>query len=98
MVELTQLAEQQWGVLGRKQVEGLGVGPAAISRWVREGRLQRIHSGVYVLGHRVLTVEGRLFAALMHAAPRAALSHTTAAWWRGLLTAKPRVLHVQSGT
>jgi hypothetical protein len=53
-------------------------------------RLQRIHPGVYALGHRALRIEGRLAAALLYAGRGAALSHTTAAWWWGLLDVEPK--------
>ena len=33
-------------------------------------------------------------AALFYAGPGAALSHTTAAWWLGMLQTKPRLVHV----
>jgi predicted transcriptional regulator of viral defense system len=93
-VRVLRLAEQQWGVVAASQLRRLGVGQPTISRWVDDGRLQRVHRGVYAVGHRALAVEGRHAAALLYAGPEAALSHTTAAWWRGIWGDEPRRIHV----
>ena len=69
---------------------------ASISRALAAGRLHRIHPRVYAVGHRALPIQGRLTAALLYARPGAALSHTTAGWWWGLLHERPRVIHVAS--
>ncbi len=60
-----------------------------IARWAGAGRLHRLHPGVYALGHRSLSIEGELVAALLHAGPGAALSHATAAWWWRLIDHRP---------
>ncbi len=49
---------------------------------------------MFAVGHGCLSTEGELAAALLYAGPRATLSHMTAAWWLGLLSATPRRLHV----
>jgi hypothetical protein len=72
----------------------MGLGPATIARWVRDGRLQRVYPRVYAVGHRALTTEGRLTAALLYAGPGALLSHTTAAWWFGIWGKEPQRIHV----
>jgi hypothetical protein len=46
---------------------------------VRAGRLHRIHRGVYAVGHKRLSREGRLMAAALACGPGAVLSHATAA-------------------
>ena len=61
-----------------------------------QGRLHRVHPGVYSVGHRHLEIEGRLAAGLLHAGEGAALSHTTAGWWWGLLAAAPRWIHISA--
>jgi predicted transcriptional regulator of viral defense system len=91
---VTRLAERQSGVIARAQLERIGVGPATTASWVDDGRLQRVHRGVYAVGHRTLTVEGRLVAALLYAGPGAMLSHATAAWWLGIWGGEPRRIHV----
>ena len=91
-----RFAEQQWGVVTRAQLERSGLSGARIARWVREGRLHRMYPGVYAVGHRALSIEGRLVAALAYAGRGAALSHGTAAWWRELLRDMPPEIHVSA--
>jgi hypothetical protein len=93
---IAYLAERQWGVISRTQALGCGLSNTGIWRWMKEGRLHRLHPGIYMVGHRRLGIQGRLVAALLHAGNGAALSHTTAAWWWGLLAAVPRRLHVSA--
>ncbi|HKH15856.1 MAG TPA: type IV toxin-antitoxin system AbiEi family antitoxin domain-containing protein, partial [Solirubrobacterales bacterium] len=40
-----RLAERQWGVVARWQLEQHGLSAAAISRWAASGRLHRIYPG-----------------------------------------------------
>jgi hypothetical protein len=70
------------------------VTPPAITRAVDAGRLHRVHPGVYALGHRALSLEGRIRAALLYAGPGAVLSHTTAGWVWGILDHQPSRIHV----
>ncbi len=67
-----------------------------VSRWLQDGHLHRLYPGVYAVGHRALSIEGRLAAALFHAGPGAMLSHATAAWWWGLWDAAPSRIHVSA--
>jgi very-short-patch-repair endonuclease len=46
---------------------------------VKSGWLQEIYPGVYAVGHRVLTIEGRWMAAVLACGQGAVLSHATAA-------------------
>lgn len=55
----------------------LGVSNQEVDRRLRVGRLHRVHQGVYAVGHRVLTVEGRWMAATL--ATGGVLSHASAA-------------------
>jgi very-short-patch-repair endonuclease len=80
---VTEVAERQWGVISRRQLEEAGLGSAAVTRWMEDGRIHRLHRSVYAVGHRRLPIEGQLFAALLYAGEGSALSHTTAAWWWG---------------
>jgi very-short-patch-repair endonuclease len=91
-----RLAEGQWGVIARWQLERCGLSAAAISRWVASGRLHRIHPGVYAVGHKAVCTEGQLLAAVLYAGPGAALSHASAAHWWQLLPHLPNTTHVQS--
>jgi very-short-patch-repair endonuclease len=76
---VADLAARQNGVVARAQLLSLGVGEHAIDRRLKSGRLHRIHRGVYAVGHRVLTREGRWMAAVLACGPGATLSHDTAA-------------------
>lgn len=90
------LAGRQWGVVARTQLERAGVGRMTVSRWLQDGHLHRLYPGVYAVGHRALSVEGRLAASLLHAGPGAMLSHATAAWWWGLWETAPARIHVSA--
>ena len=82
-VRVVELAARQEGVVARWQLRQAGVGDGAIGRWVRSGRLIRVHPGVYALGHHAVGTRGRLIAALLYAGDGSALSHTTGArLWR----------------
>jgi very-short-patch-repair endonuclease len=56
----------------------MGVGRRAIEERLRRRRLHLIHRGVYAVGHRALTWEGRLMAAVLASGPGAVLSHRSA--------------------
>ncbi|MEX0992370.1 MAG: type IV toxin-antitoxin system AbiEi family antitoxin domain-containing protein [Solirubrobacterales bacterium] len=76
---IAALAERQHGLVARAQLVGLGLGHGAIDYRVRCGRLHNVHRGVYAVGHRVLSREGRWMAAVLVAGRDAALSHRSAA-------------------
>jgi hypothetical protein len=86
---VSDMATAQRGVLTRAQLLGSGVGGTMIARWIRAGRLHRLHPRVYALGHRCIGPEAELIAALLYAGPGAALSHATAAWWWRLIDHRP---------
>jgi very-short-patch-repair endonuclease len=96
MRAVLELAERQWGVAAQWQLRKRGLSTSAISRWVYSGRLQRIHAGVYAVGHRVLCVEKQLLAAILYAGHGAALSHTSAAHGWELLPYLPKTVGVVS--
>jgi very-short-patch-repair endonuclease len=91
---LGEVAARQWGVLSLQQVRQLGFSESAVRRLVARGYLVRLYPGVYAVGHEPLRIEGRLLAALFHAGPGSALSHTTAAYWWRLIEATPAVIHI----
>ena len=74
-----RLAEGQYGVVTRTQLSELGVGRGAIKYRLDEGRLCPIHRGVYTVGHRLLTRNGRWMAAVLACGTGAVLSHRAAA-------------------
>jgi predicted transcriptional regulator of viral defense system len=81
---IAALAERQHGTVARRQLIALGMHPRAIDRRIAAGRLHRIHRGVYAVGHKRLTREGRLIAAVLAAGPGAVLSHRSAAALHGI--------------
>ncbi|MBN1530757.1 MAG: DUF559 domain-containing protein [Thermoleophilaceae bacterium] len=67
----------------RAQLAALGVGRGAFEKRVAAGRLHRIHRGVYAVGHKVLTRNGVLIAAVLTCGEGSLLSHRSAAeLWR----------------
>lgn len=76
------------------QLLGLGLSPRQISYLLSCGQLHRLHRGVYALGHRNLTQQGRWMAAVLAAGPRAVLSHVSAGIHWLLLTPASLLPHV----
>ena len=78
-IDIAELAAEQHGVVSREQLRACGLSDRGIADRVRAGRLHRIHRGVYAVGHKRLSREGRLMAAALACGPGAVLSHATAA-------------------
>jgi Protein of unknown function (DUF559) len=94
---VVEIAERQHGVVAHHQLIGVGFRPTAIQRGVAAGRLHRLHLGVYAVGHRHLSREGRWMAAVLACGPRALLSHQDAATLLGLLRTSGNRVHVTAG-
>jgi predicted transcriptional regulator of viral defense system len=90
------LAERQHGVVSRSQLTELGLGRGAINRRIQRRRLHVVHPGVYAVGHRRLTVQGRWMAAVLAAGPGAVLSHRDAAALVGLRPSARRLIEVSA--
>ena len=90
--QIAALANAQHGVVARWQLVALGLSGQAVDRRVRSGRLHLLYRGVYAVGHRVLTVEGRWMAAVL--ATGAVLSHVSAAAAWELRPAGAGAIHV----
>ncbi len=73
------LADGQYGVVERGQLLELGMTEEAIEVRLRNGRLHRLHAGVYAVGHRMTSREGKWMAAVLASGPEAVLSHWSAA-------------------
>lgn len=73
------LAHEQYGVVACGQLIACGLERGAIALRVANGRLLRLHQGVYAVGHTRLTRHGRWLAAVLARGPGAALSHGGAA-------------------
>lgn len=72
------LAERQHGVLAHWQTLDLGVSKGVALRRREGGLLIPVHHGVFALGHRRLTRDGRWMAAVLACGPGAVLSHFSA--------------------
>jgi hypothetical protein len=59
------IADRQHGVVARGQLLEAGWSGSRIDRELRDGRLQRVHAGVYAVGHRPTTRAARWMAATL---------------------------------
>lgn len=66
-----------------------GVDADRIKRWVADGRLRRVHRGVYALGHAAPSVSADSMAAVLAGGRGAALSHAPAAYTARLRRGRP---------
>lgn len=76
------------------ECELLGFYPAARRRLEGEGRLARVHPGVYARGRPPVDPAMKLRGAVCAGGPGAAASHLSAAWWWGLVTQPPPRPHI----
>jgi very-short-patch-repair endonuclease len=73
------LARWQHGVIARWQLIELGFSPQSIKHRIATGRLHPVRTGVYAVGRRELSDQGRWMAAVLSCGPHAVLSHDSAA-------------------
>ncbi|MEA2191579.1 MAG: hypothetical protein QOI73_1700 [Solirubrobacteraceae bacterium] len=73
-------------MLSISELRACGLDGHAVARRVREGRLHRLHRGVYAVGHPGLTLRGRFRAAVLACGDAAVLSHFAAAAFWGFWT------------
>ncbi|HEX2160857.1 MAG TPA: type IV toxin-antitoxin system AbiEi family antitoxin domain-containing protein [Thermoleophilaceae bacterium] len=93
-IAVAALATAQNGVVSRAQLEAVGLGRGSIARRVANGRLHRLHRGVYAVGHQALPPHARETAALLACGATAVLSHRSAAAAWGLLPKSPGAVDV----
>jgi very-short-patch-repair endonuclease len=80
---IAELARRQHGVVGRAQLQELGMGARAIEGRVEREQLHRLHHGVYKVGYRRISRKGWWMAAVLASGAGACLSHRSAArLWR----------------
>jgi predicted transcriptional regulator of viral defense system len=91
---LATLAARQHGVVARSQLFEIDLSRDQADRLLGAGMLQRIHRGVYAVGHGLLSKEGRWMAAVLAGGLEAVLSHQTAAMLWALLYPTPSVPHI----
>jgi predicted transcriptional regulator of viral defense system len=77
-------AERQHALITLPQLQSLGLGRSGVSKRASNGRLHRVHRGVYAVGHPHLTQRGHWMAAVLACGPRAVLSHRSAAALHGI--------------
>ena len=93
---IAEVAAAQHGRISRRQLAAIGVSDDAISHRVLTGRLHRLRRGLYAVGHRGETQNGRHRAAMLDVGPDALVSHlSSAADWKLRLPA-PRVVDITS--
>jgi very-short-patch-repair endonuclease len=80
--------------VSRAQLLAAGLSSRSIERRLANGRLHRVHAGVYVIGRPELSRLGRLMAAVLACGPGAALSHASAAELWGILARRPGPIDV----
>jgi very-short-patch-repair endonuclease len=88
------LARGQHGIVGRKQLAGLGVTRDEIDRRVSIGSLHLVHRGVYAVGHSAITRRGRWIAAVLASGDGAVLSHRSATALFGIWGSGTGEIHV----
>jgi hypothetical protein len=95
-VRVAQIAKRQHNRIASHQVTRLGVGGSTVRDWMRAGYLHPRLRGVYAVGSAARTRESDLFEAVLYAGPGAMLSHTTGAWWLGLVDHPSPIIHVST--
>jgi very-short-patch-repair endonuclease len=76
---IAELARRQHGVVTAAQLYAAGFSRPTVAKRVRANRSHRIHRGVYAVGHRASSRQGRWMAAVLACGPGAVLSHRSAA-------------------
>lgn len=84
---MAAVAASQRGVISHAQLRAAGLGRGAVANRVANGRLHRVHRGVYLVGHPAPAPLAKEVAAVLACGPDAVLSHrSAAALWRLLPT------------
>lgn len=76
---IAELAEQQHGVVSRRQLRALGLSDREISARADSGALQPLFHGTFAVGHRCIGRLGRMHAAVLACGEGTVLSHGSAA-------------------
>lgn len=85
---ITELARGQHGVVTRRQLLELGLGPRAISRRAASRQWARLFRGTYVVGP-IAPPRAREMAAVLACGPTAVISHRSAAGLWSVVTTPP---------
>ncbi|MEA2191935.1 MAG: hypothetical protein QOI73_2056 [Solirubrobacteraceae bacterium] len=82
------IAALQHGRVTRSQLTAAGVDPSRIRRWLADGRLTRVHRGVFAVGHLASSVQADYIAAVLACGQGARLSHRAEAHLLEVVKAK----------
>lgn len=91
---VAEVATAQGGTVSLGQLHEAGVSTRSASHQTSDGRLHRIHRGVYTAGHRSISRHTKLRAALLACGEGAVVSHLTAASFHGLWDRWPALIDV----
>lgn len=80
-----ETAARQHGRISHEQLLAAGVSRRQVERWLEDGRLRRVHKGVYALGHAAPSANADRMAAVLAGGAGAVLSHRAAAYKLGLV-------------
>jgi predicted transcriptional regulator of viral defense system/very-short-patch-repair endonuclease len=94
---LAEIAERQHGVIATRQLREVGFTSRQIEHRLKEGRLHRLHYGVYAVGHRKVTVRGHWMAAVLACGPHTVLSHVSAVALWGIRASATSTVDVIAG-
>jgi predicted transcriptional regulator of viral defense system len=87
-------ATAQGGVVALDQLRAEGVSRRRAAERAEDGKLHRIHRGVYAVGHRSVSRAARLRAALLACGEGAVISHGTAAALHRLFDGWPHFIDI----
>jgi hypothetical protein len=93
-----ELARDQHTVMARWQLLERGISRSTIDSFVEHQRVVVVRRGVYALGHKQLSREGRWMAAVLACGPATVLSHRHAAAHWGLIAEPGGWVHVTRRT
>jgi hypothetical protein len=96
--KIGRIADNQHGVVTRRQLLRAGISTEEIKGRVRNGVLIREHRGVYRVGHRAPSIEARYMAAVLACGQGALLSRLAAAHLWGLIKGAAPVPEVTTRT
>lgn len=95
---ISRLAESQHGLVARRQLLECGIGRGAVDSRIDRGQLALVHRGVYAVGHRLLSAQGRWMAAVLACGPDAVLSRRSAGQLWGIVPPADRWPEVTRAT
>lgn len=91
---IARIAGRQHGRVTWRQLRAAGVDTDRIGRWSADGRLRRVHHGVYAVGHTAPSPHAELMAAVLACGEGARASHHSGGHLVGILRFRPIEPHV----